>query len=109
LRRRSAAGEAGAQPVQFPQVIAAEARGGCVATGRLDVSGDLWEQLGSRMAVASCDTAPFHVLGLSMAGWNAIASIILAGASFFAATRPMRTDTANEPVQVGPEGMGADA
>lgn len=83
--------------------------GGCVATGPLNVSGDLWEQLGNRIAVPSCDKAPFHVLGLSMAGWNAIASVILAGASFFAATRTVRTDTANEPVKPGAEGMGADA
>jgi disulfide bond formation protein DsbB len=40
------------------------------------------------------------VLGLSMAGWNAVASIALAAASFFAATRSARTDTANEPLRL---------
>jgi disulfide bond formation protein DsbB len=72
----------------------------CAATGRLDVNGDLWTRLGERQAIPSCDKVqpPFPILGLSMAGWNFIASITLAGASFFAATRPMRTDTANEPV-----------
>ena len=51
----------------------------------------------------SCDKAALRILGLSMAGWNFVASMILAGASFFAATRPMRTDTANEPVNIPAE------
>jgi hypothetical protein len=38
-----------------------------------------------------------------MAGWNFVASLILAGASFVAATRPMRTDTNNEPVKIPAE------
>jgi disulfide bond formation protein DsbB len=77
----------------------------CAATGRLDVGGDLWEKLGQRQAIPSCDKVlpPFPILGLSMAGWNFVASIVLSGASFFAATRPMRTDTANEPVKIPAE------
>lgn len=71
---------------------------GCVANRGAAISANLWDQLSRPIAVASCDKAPFHVLGLSMAGWNAVASLALAAASFFAATRPMRTDTANEPV-----------
>jgi disulfide bond formation protein DsbB len=78
----------------------------CAAAGRLNVSPDkLFEALGRPIAVSSCDKGqpPFPILGLSMAGWNFVASVILAGASFFAATRPMRTDTANEPVKVPAE------
>ena len=72
---------------------------GCVASGKIDDGGDLWSKLGQPIAVASCSEAPFRILGLSMAGWNAIASLGLAAASFFAASRPMRTDTANEPMK----------
>jgi disulfide bond formation protein DsbB len=50
---------------------------------------------------------PFPILGLSMAGWNALASIALAAASFFAATRTRRTDTNNEPVKL--EGEASQA
>lgn len=71
---------------------------GCVASRPAAISGNLWEQLSRPIAVASCDKAPFYIIGLSMAGWNAVASLALAAASFFAATRPMRTDTANEPL-----------
>jgi disulfide bond formation protein DsbB len=76
----------------------------CAATGRLDVNGDLWEKLGQRQAIPSCDKVqpPFPILGLSMAGWNFVASTTLAAASFFAASRPVRTDTANEPVMPVP-------
>jgi disulfide bond formation protein DsbB len=73
---------------------------GCVANRGAQISGNLWDQLSRPIAVPSCDKAPFHVLGLSMAGWNAVASIALAAASFFAATRSARTDTANEPLRL---------
>jgi disulfide bond formation protein DsbB len=71
---------------------------GCVANRGAEISGNLWDQLSRPIAVASCDKAPFYILWLSMAGWNGVASIALAAASFFAATRPMLTDTANEPL-----------
>jgi len=76
---------------------------GCVASENLRPTDDLWARLSQPIAVASCDKAPFHVLGLSMAGWNALASLALAVCSFLAAARPMRTDTANEPAQLGVE------
>lgn len=81
---------------------------GCTATsGALDADGDLWGQLGKPIAVASCADAPFRVpnaeWGLSMAGWNVPVSLVLAIGSFMAASRPMRTDTANEPVRVSSE------
>jgi disulfide bond formation protein DsbB len=62
----------------------------------LKIHGDLWDQLGKRQKVPSCDEAGWRMLGLSMACWNAIVSVILAGTSVVAALRPMQTDTANE-------------
>lgn len=80
---------------------------GCVASGTLDAQDDLWSKLGKPIAVASCADAPFRVpnaeWGLSMAGWNTLVSLALAAGSFMAASRPMRTDTANEPVRVSPD------
>lgn len=39
---------------------------------------------GLREASGACDEAPFYVLGLSMAGWNALFYLALAGASLIA-------------------------
>lgn len=36
----------------------------------------------------ACDHAALRILGLSLAGWNAIASLVLAGIAFHAALRP---------------------
>jgi disulfide bond formation protein DsbB len=73
------------------------------AAGNVNVSGgDLWERLGKPVAVVSCDKALWRMpaeWGLSMAGWNFLVSIGLAVLSVVAAMRPMRTDTANEPVK----------
>jgi disulfide bond formation protein DsbB len=68
---------------------------GCEFTP-LKKSGDIWEQLGRPMKVPSCDEARWRMLGLSMAGWNALVSLGLTLASLIAALRPLRTDTANE-------------
>lgn len=80
---------------------------GCVASGSLDAADDLWGKLGKPIAVASCADAPFRIpnaeWGLSMAGWNVPVSLVLAAGSFMAASRPMRTDTANEPVRESTE------
>ncbi|MEO0466801.1 MAG: disulfide bond formation protein B [Pseudomonadota bacterium] len=47
--------------------------------------------LDRRMATASCTEVPWSMLGLSMAGWNVLVSLGLAGLSFFAAqsTKPV--------------------
>lgn len=37
--------------------------------------------------IKDCTAAPFYALGLSMAGWNGVASLIFASLSFWAATR----------------------
>lgn len=43
---------------------------------------------GAARKVPRCDEAPWVFLGLSMAGWNALISLGLAGASVIAARRP---------------------
>jgi len=42
---------------------------------------------GGRMSAPACDTAPWVFLGLSTAGWNALISLALAGASTLAAAQ----------------------
>jgi disulfide bond formation protein DsbB len=81
----------------------------CAVAGALNPDVDLWERLSRPIAVPSCDKVmpPFPILGLSMAGWNALASIALAGLSFFAATRARRTDTDNETMALEPEASEA--
>lgn len=78
---------------------------GCVATSgfvRNDIP--LWDQLANPLAIPSCKDPlwrlPDAPWGLSMAGLNAVWSMVLAGLSLYAASQPpVRTDTANEPVQ----------
>jgi disulfide bond formation protein DsbB len=51
-------------------------------------AGDLTAFLkGAPMAMPACDKAAWVFLGLSMAGWNVVASVILAGASALAAAQ----------------------
>ena len=70
------------------------------------------EQLNKPMHPPSCGDAAWRdpIVKLSMAGWNAIVSIVLAGLSIFAATRsPTGTDTQNETDILEPEpGSGRD-
>jgi disulfide bond formation protein DsbB len=40
---------------------------------------------GEAISAPACDTAPWVFIGLSMAGWNAVISLILAGLSLTAA------------------------
>ena len=51
---------------------------------------DLNDALGKRLATVSCVDAPWRMLGLSMAGWNALASAGLAALSFGAAAITLR-------------------
>lgn len=63
----------------------------CAAAGAKATAGDLAALLkGAKVAAPSCDKAVWIFLGLSMAGWNALISLGLAIASFFAGTRPSR-------------------
>lgn len=57
---------------------------GCTA-GAVDVMNLDLGGLDERTATASCLDAPWHLLGLSMAGWNVIVSVILSAVSFLAA------------------------
>lgn len=53
----------------------------------------LEEFLSKSQKIVRCDEAAWRdpVIGLSMAGWNAVISLALAGLSFFAAARPAET------------------
>ena len=47
-----------------------------------------------RTATASCEDAPWSMLGLSMAGWNALVSLGLTAISFIAATTALPREIA---------------
>lgn len=47
--------------------------------------------LDAPISIPLCNDAPFYFLGLSMAGWNAAASLLLAGLSFAAAAITFRS------------------
>jgi disulfide bond formation protein DsbB len=67
---------------------------------------NILEQLNKPMHPPSCGDAAWRdpIVKLSMAGWNAIISIVLAGLSFFAAARASTgTDTQNETEILDPE------
>ena len=61
----------------------ADCGGGIATTGN---AGDLLAQIG-KTRVVSCTEAALRVLGLSFAGWNALVSILIAAAAFWAAFR----------------------
>jgi disulfide bond formation protein DsbB len=61
---------------------------GCEGGGDIDLMN--MGSLDRPMTVPSCTDAPFYILGLSMAGWNGVISVILAGLSFVAATATFR-------------------
>ena len=60
--------------------------------GGVGVSADAMAALvgGEAIRAARCDEAPWVFLGLSMAGWNVVVSIVLAALSFMAAVRERR-------------------
>jgi len=59
---------------------------GCSVTSPVDISTLDLTDLNQRQPVPSCTDDPFKGrLGLSMAGWNALASLVFAGLSFRAA------------------------
>ena len=66
--------------------------GGALALDALTAPIDL----GGRMATVSCSDAPWHLLGLSMAGWNALIS---AGLAVSAALSLRRRPTAPPPTE----------
>jgi disulfide bond formation protein DsbB len=51
----------------------------------------LTEALTGAVTVVRCDAVAWSFLGLSMAGWNAAASLVLAGLSVLAASRTQET------------------
>ena len=58
---------------------------GCSGGGPVDVMNMDMGNLSKPMAVGNCGEVPWSMLGISMAGWNALISAGLAGVSFFAA------------------------
>jgi disulfide bond formation protein DsbB len=61
----------------------------CSSSGAAVSAADLQALLsGSVKKVPPCDQAPWRLLGLSMAGWNCLASVALVGLSLTAAARP---------------------
>ena len=79
---------------------------GCTAinVGALSENESLFDQLSKPQAIPSCKDALWRVpnapWGLSMAGLNAVWSMVLAMLSLYSASQPpIHTDTANEPVQ----------
>jgi disulfide bond formation protein DsbB len=48
------------------------------------------KDLNQSFHVADCTAAPFYILGLSMAGWNGVVSLILSAVSFVAAAATVR-------------------
>jgi len=57
---------------------------------------DLLEALNEKIATVSCTEAPWRMFGMSMAGYNAVASILLAIASFLAACVTYRVARATQ-------------
>ena len=57
----------------------------CSAGGAL---GSILDALDKPLHAARCDEAAWRLLGLSMAGYNALISLLLAGLSFWAAAAP---------------------
>ena len=64
----------------------------CAAVGQpLSTSaGGLLKSL-DKTRVIRCDEAPWHLFGLSFAGWNVVASVLLALGSIAAAAKALRT------------------
>jgi disulfide bond formation protein DsbB len=62
----------------------------CVSSGSVDLESLTALALGTGPAqrVAMCDSVAWSWLGLSMAGWNALISLALAGFSLLATKRP---------------------
>jgi disulfide bond formation protein DsbB len=76
---------------------------GCVAGAGADSVEDLKRLLAE--APPACDQVSFTLLGLSLAGWNLIGSLVLAGIAAWAALRPTgRTEA--EPVSDRLAGRG---
>tara|TARA_R110002167_G_scaffold362187_1_gene581146 strand:- start:492 stop:1049 length:558 start_codon:yes stop_codon:yes gene_type:complete len=61
---------------------------GCAAAAMIDPFAV--KDLDQSFHVADCTAAPFYILGLSMAGWNGIVSLVLSATSFFAAAATVR-------------------
>jgi disulfide bond formation protein DsbB len=66
----------------------ASCRGGIATVSAAEINALL---RGAKMSIPACDKPAWVFLGLSMAGWNALISIGLAGVSAFAALNAMKS------------------
>lgn len=71
----------------------------CTGAGERLSAEDLLAALNAAGPVVDCASAPFRILGLSMAGWNVVYSAGLAALSVIAARRRPQS-TSGEPVHV---------
>ena len=62
----------------------------CAGGGDIQIDGNLLERLGQPGPVVGCNEVSWRLLGLSMAGWNALVSILLAVLSFVAGVFVLR-------------------
>jgi disulfide bond formation protein DsbB len=58
----------------------------CVAAARPFSTADLFKDLATTRVIR-CDEAPWQFLGLSLAGWNVVASLLLAAGAAFCAVK----------------------
>jgi disulfide bond formation protein DsbB len=74
------------------------------AGGRLDPATDLLGALQGPMNAARCDEIPWAFAGISMAGWNMVAALVLAGLSLHATfSAKANCDSMGEPDSEGLE------
>lgn len=59
----------------------------CAGAGKAQIEGDLLSALSKPMIVPKCDDIPWELFGISMAGYNFAASLILAFISLFCALK----------------------
>ncbi len=64
-------------------------------TGAISKAGSMQEFLHqlNNVKVARCDAAAIRILGLSLAGWNAVISLVLAGLAIFGLRANLHGDT----------------
>ena len=67
----------------------------CTAGGTGNISaGSILDALESRVIVPMCDEASWTLFGISMAGYNALISLVMAGVSIFVGYRGLKGEAA---------------
>lgn len=82
-----------------------EGPAGCSGGAITDLENvDLLGTLGKKLATVSCSEAPWRMLGVSMAGYNALVSAVLAIVSFVAANKTFSNARAQAAAQASANG-----